>query len=237
MNQMKRENGKITWDIETVPLDLPQKVKQYYIKKNLKIDDSADIDIENLTDYDYPNIQEALRNYKLDLSLTPTTAKIVCLGFKINNGEAGVLTEWRDTSEETILKRFWYANQVIYDQTKRIPLWVTKNGKGFDALFVMVRSSINKVPIPEWLRQSEYLRRYSYFPHFDIQEFFSNYNFRMTQPLNIMAECLGVPYINSSGGQVEELYRNGDYTSIETHCISDVNVTDHLYTMVQPYAR
>lgn len=227
-----KSNVTITWDIETVPDKYSKDMESYQIKRILDIKDDVELSLDNLKFIDTKEAELAglKKEFYKRISLNPITARIACIGVKVNNKPTRILSEWEDKSEIEIIKKFWSGINTLYQKHKQNPLFVTKNGKGFDVQFIIVRSIIHQVAPPSWFKPGIYLRRYSYAPHFDIQEAFSNYNNCMYLPLNLMLESLGIEYQNSYGKEVKNFYDNGEFKRIEEHCISDVEGTYKLFT-------
>jgi len=223
--------NELTVDIETIPQDNGELAESHILKKIIELDTPDTISLADLQKIDDgEKVEEIKSEFIKKMALNPLLGKIVCISVKIDDGRPRSLTEWKLGTEKALLEKFWAGIDTIYQKNgSRPPFIITKNGKGFDLHYIFVRSVLNNINKPSWLKTSDYLRRYSFFPHYDVQEAQTNYRWDINLPLNVMADVMGIDYIPSYGSEVYDFYHSGRKEEISKHCESDVNATYEMY--------
>lgn len=225
----KNYNGlnKLILDIETVGVDfesLDKNSRDYLLK--------------------YSETEEEKNDIKLKLGLWPLTAQIVAIAMlnpETDKGavyyQAGIVEnktasegniEFRTGSEKEIIKWFWEAAE-MYDQ------FITFNGRGFDAPFIIIRSAINKIPPTKNLMPP----RFSSFAHIDLMDQLTFYGAtKRSFTLDFYAKSFGIKSPKAEGvkgSDVAKLYKNGEYARIAKYCMGDVIATKKLYEIWRDY--
>lgn len=218
--------NKLVFDIETVGVDFEKldKGSQDYLLK-------------------YSETDEDKNDVKSKLGLWPLTAEIVAIAMlnpDTNKGavyyqsgdegktfsEEGI--EYRSGSENEIIGMFWKAAE-MYDQ------FITFNGRGFDAPFLLIRSAINKVTPTRNLMPP----RFSSFAHLDLMDQLSFYGAtKRSFSLDFYSKSFGIKSPKAdgvNGAEVGELYKNGEYEKIARYCMGDVIATKQLYEIWRDY--
>jgi predicted PolB exonuclease-like 3'-5' exonuclease len=152
------------------------------------------------------------------LSLSATTAKILCLGYAIDPpGDSPVHVLEGD--EKTILESFWKLSL-------EIDLFVGHNIVDFDLRFIWQRSIVNQ------LRPSREipLARQRCEPIFDTMQEWSHWG-REHVSLDKLAKALGIasPKDSLDGSKVYTHYRDGKLYEICEYCKRDVDTVRQVY--------
>ncbi len=200
-------------DIETVPVrpleDYPSEVRAYLVQK---IEAAKALD---------PTI-----TYEKYASLHPSFGRIVCLS-------AGCLASDRHGNELIITKSFTGDELGILDQFNRQSAYfrntfVHFNGLSFDVPFILTRMRLNRVPCMN--QRFAIIRRFSFDPHLDLLEFYSQWDRAKSIPLGVLAELLGLPLPKAdlSGSKICTAFAAGEIRRIGQHCEWDVATTLNL---------
>jgi predicted PolB exonuclease-like 3'-5' exonuclease len=140
--------------------------------------------------------------------------------------EGGVLrvadvSAWTDrqSDEAEFLARTW-------DRLAGAAL-VTFHGKGFDVPVLELRSLKHAVPIPGWFAAR---RAGVIVEHHDLKEILSAQGAAPPAPLDLYAKLVGLPGKEGvAGGDVQELYEQGELGRIAAYCMTDVVQTFLLF--------
>jgi len=232
---------RLILDIETVgeeydSLDeTTQEVLAHWIKK------------ESKTDGEY---RVALDDLKNGLGLSPLTGEIAAIGVldyekdhvvvyyqapgeKNKEFEEDGVT-YKQMSEKEMLKDFWKGAEV-YDE------FVTFNGRGFDAPFLMVRSAIHKIKPTRKLMEGRYLYQQRDCRHVDLYDQLTFYGAtRRKGGLHLWARAFGIESPKAggvSGDDVGRLFREKKYLDIARYNVGDLYATRDLYTYWDTYLR
>lgn len=160
--------------------------------------------------------------YAKECALSPRTGQIVCIGTSAVMLHGG--------AEADLIRG---AFDVLTDAK---PL-VTFNGLGFDLPYLFTRAAILGLTIP--VQCSDYLRRYSLWPHVDLFAVLSNYGqARKGDSLHGWARAFGLAVTDdTSGADVAAMWAAGNVDGIAAHCASDVALTEQLYTRLASAGR
>lgn len=240
----------ITYDIETIPLNFDEleESQQEYLIRNA-------------------NTPEEIEKRKNEMALSPFTGKIIAIGLKIVEKTAdehrnvvykaissGVLVNkpTQDDNEEAFQeeidgKIFYYCNErklletfwKVIEKYKN-SIFVTFNGRNFDAPFIQLRSAILQVLPSRNLMEGT---RYNYSKHIDLMDELTFYNPTFQGAtrrfnLNFYTIAFGLKSPKSEGvdgANVKEYYQNGEYRTIAEYCLRDVEATWELYLKIKNY--
>ncbi len=121
---------------------------------------------------------------------------------------------------ETLLKEFWSFF------SRRRPLVVTWNGRGFDLPVLLHRAMLHKIPATGWFgdkRSTDYGYRYSADVHCDLMDQLSVYGATRKAPLELFATAMGLAGKQGiDGSQVEKLYTENRLEELASYCEGDV---------------
>ena len=138
------------------------------------------------------------------------------------------------TTEKELLKSFWDAS-AHYDQ------FITFNGRGFDAPYLMIRSAINKI------KPAKNLMTYRYeseqygkiITHLDLLDRLTFFGaVRRKGGLHMWCRAFGIKSPKSegvSGEDVAQLFKDKEYMKIAEYCFNDVLATEKLYEYWEKY--
>jgi len=222
----------LTFDIQTYP-DYSEKIYNHIFQNVVGDKEITPELINEIQDEELK--REIKQRLQTELSTNPFSAKIIAIGYKINNEESDSLVIKEGFSEKEMLQKFWKVNQLIFDYQKSKPIYVTKGGKYFDLPFLVIRSMITGVPTPRWLSYSmdEYLNNYKKFPHFDINMIFRNYS--KILPLNLMAESFGIRIDLVESKEFQNMFERGETDSIRQYCKNSVTAIYQIYKIAKEY--
>ena len=122
---------------------------------------------------------------------------------------------------EKMVRLFWkgvahYGDAVLVDF----------NGRGFDLPLLTLAAFRWGISAPRYFNDPDrYGFRYRFTSkHIDLQEWVTEYGgFRLVGGLNLLAKILGAPgKMDTSGGQVGDLHREGRIDAINDYCLHDV---------------
>ncbi len=217
--------NKLVFDIETVGMDfenLDKDSQEYLLKRSETEEEKEDI--------------------KTKLGLWPLTAQIVAIAVLNPDTDKGAVyyqakekkifneegIEYHSGTEAEIINLFWQAAEK-YDQ------FITFNGRGFDAPFLLIRSAINKI-IPT---RNLMPPRFSSYAHVDLMDQLTFYGAtKRSFSLDFYAKSFGIKSPKAegvSGVKVGALYKNGEYERIARYCMGDVVATKKLYEIWRDY--
>jgi DNA polymerase elongation subunit (family B) len=196
-----------------------------------------------------------------EMALAPLTGKIVCLGMRVMQFKDNAWSEERcgafinaeqlaeqepeilpsgarmvRCSEEKILEGFWRICSLYSN-----PHFITFNGRGFDAPFIMLRSAVLRIRPPFNLMQGT---RYNYREnHTDLLDelcFMNPQSTGATRRYNFdfVTKAFGIPSPKGEGidgSKVGQLYAEGKYQDIAEYCLRDVYATWDLYQTLKNY--
>jgi hypothetical protein len=192
----------------------------------------------------YSETEEDKEDIKSKLGLWPLTAQVVAIAMLNPDTDKGAVyyqtgekkeksftedgIEYRSGTEAEILNLFWKAAE-MYDQ------FITFNGRGFDAPFLIIRSAINKI-IPT---RNLMPPRFSSYAHVDLMDQLSFYGAtKRSFSLDFYSKSFGIKSPKAegvNGAEVGTLYKNEEYEKIARYCMGDVAATKKLYEIWRDY--
>ncbi|MEM6328361.1 MAG: ribonuclease H [Bacteroidota bacterium] len=208
----------IAWDIETVPQPLDSFSYRQQRRHDLMLNDEA----RRTPEADRDDLSRKVR------SLHPMLGWICCiscvrLGAGDQPAEPKSYTAHLRGHESGLLSQFWA------DIAKVGPaLWVTYNGKRFDADWLRVRSAAHGI-VPS---RRDILDRYPFRhePHCDLSRVFD-----CRSGLDDLCDLLGVtsPKGEMHGGIVAEAVAGGRIEDVAAYCEADVRATLECYVRLR----
>ena len=219
---------RLIFDIETIGNDfesLDEKSKGFVLK--------------------FAETPEEEQEAKDGLSFSPLTGEIVAIGILNPDTDKGAVY-FRDvpnklekqtekdiqytplSSEKEILKEFWDTAS-LYDQ------FITFNGRGFDAPFILIRSAVNKIKptknlMPNRYESDQYGKIITHVDLLDRLTFFGSV--RRKGNLHMWCRTFGIDSPKDkgiSGDDVGQLFKDGKYLEIAKYCAGDLWATKELF--------
>lgn len=208
----------LTFDIETIPQLAPLSTIQQE-ELDRKLNDRLQRE---------PHLDEKAERSKM-MGCSPYFGEIVCIGLKATKG---VKTDSKALigTEVDILNQFW---KILYSFNG---LFISYNGKGFDVPFVLRRSMFHGIPVVN--KSFMDIRKYQKYPHFDLQQVLSDFDYKNVVGLRLATELSGIPSPKEEGisaKEVEAAYHEGRIDDIAKYCLRDVEATYLLYLKAKDY--
>lgn len=156
-------------------------------------------------------------------SFDGTFSRIVCIGaISFSDAmEPQGATAWYGGQEKELLRQFWE-----WIGKSRPNLFITHNGLGFDLPFLKKRSIIHQVKPTMDINLAKYRTE----PVYDTLAIWSNWEWRGSVKLDVLARALGVETKSGSGKQVAEMWAGGLGKEIANYCLQDCYVTYACYS-------
>ena len=194
--------------------------------------------------------EKSLENIKRGLPFSPFLGEIVAIGM-VDDKDQGAMyfrtdgpvqkeikdfeekgIQYRVGSEKEILERFW-------EVAKNYNAFVTFNGRGFDAPFLMIRSAVNGIRPSRNLMPNRYLSSQKYGPqHIDLADQFTFYGANRRSSLHMSLMAFGIESSKGgevSGEEVPQAFSDGKYEEIARYCMDDVFATRKLFEAWNDY--
>lgn len=220
--------SRVIFDIETVGVDfdaLEASTREYLLK--------------------WADSEEEQEQVREGLALYPQTGEIaaVCM-LNPDTGKGAVYFQtagdmllpfeeegirYECGTEKEILEKFWVAIK-SYDK------FITFNGRGFDAPFIMVRSAVHRLKPSRDLMPNRYSG-----PHIDLLDqltFFGASRRRFS--LDMWCKTFGIKSPKAdgvSGEDVKGLFKAGRFLDIARYCAGDVKATGELFKVWESYIK
>lgn len=232
--------SKLIFDIETVGVDFDSldKISQDALTRWIKK--------ESVGEDDYRVALEELKN---GLGFSPLTGEIVAIGvldyhknegavyFQAPGQKIGEFSEngirFKTMEEKEMLEKFW-------EVARQYKQFVTFNGRGFDAPFLMIRSAVHGVRPSKDLMRARYL--YQHAPdavHIDLYDQLSFYGaVRRKGSLHLWSRLFGIESPKAggiTGDDVGELFKEKKYADIAKYNVGDLRATKELYDRWERY--
>ncbi len=127
----------------------------------------------------------------------------------------------RTSEEKDLISGFFHMI------SQRAPQLVSFNGRGFDVPVLKYRAMLYGLSCSRWFREGDryngYDTRYSDRYHLDLLEAFSDYGASARCSLHEVASAFGIPgKLETSGGDVLDLFLAGEIGAIRDYCETDV---------------
>ena len=232
----------LVFDIETVSEDFDSldKTTQDVLTRWIKYDSSTETEYE-----------KALEDLKNGLGFSPLTGEVVVIGMMnpetekgeiyfqapgetINEFEEGGFT-FKQMSEKEMLQGFWEVAK-SYDE------FISFNGRGFDAPFLMIRSAVHKIKPTKDLMSNRYLNsQWSGAKHIDLQDQLTFYGaVRRKGGLHLWSRAFGIKSPKAegiSGEDVGRLFREKKFLDIARYNVDDLKATKSLHDFWKNYLK
>ncbi|MBC8409977.1 MAG: ribonuclease H-like domain-containing protein [Rhodobacteraceae bacterium] len=213
----------IVFDIETIPQQSPlTDIQTEKLEQKLK----------RMLGDDFSNKEKYESKKQLIMGTNPYFGEIVCIGIKkvLATGDFDATALIGD--EADILNKWW---KIIKSHRGR---FVHFNGLGFDVPWILKRSMLHKI-VPT---HREFLdtRRFTKFPHFDVQMIMADWDRYAMASLDQTCEFLNVPSPKEGevkASEVAQAFKDGRIKEIAEYCLRDVDATHHVYNIVQQYVK
>ncbi|OGZ57318.1 MAG: hypothetical protein A3B96_01070 [Candidatus Spechtbacteria bacterium RIFCSPHIGHO2_02_FULL_43_15b] len=191
-------------------------------------------------------IEKGLENIKKGLPLSPFLGEIVAIGMLDDKNKGAVyfrrdgshpdatgssdfeesgIHYWSGTEKE-ILERFWEVARNYF-------VFVTFNGRCFDAPYLLIRSAIWGIKPSRNLMPNRYVSMQKYGPqHIDLSDQFTFYGAIRRTGLHFAAKAFGVKSPKDgdiTGEEVPKAFEDGKYEEIARYCFEDVITTKKLF--------
>jgi len=231
---------KLVFDIETIGRDwealdeLTKKDLTRWVKRELETDESFSFKTDNI---------------KEEMGLSPLTGEIVSIAFYDVEREAGAVyfqapeggaiafeengIKYQSMTEVEMLDAFWKIAQKYKE-------FITFNGRGFDAPFMMVRSAINGVVPSVDLMEGRYLYQQRGVAHIDLYDQMTFYGATSKKgSLHLFCRAFDIPSPKEDGigNEVGELFKKKEYEKIARYNMGDVMATKELYLKWEKYLK
>lgn len=227
----------LVFDIETVPQDGPlSSAQEAQLEKKLK----GECQLPYLTGSAYLALkEEEKRHYdskvKMIRGTDPYLGKIVVIGLLHAQESSGfgksAINKFAITGkEEDILKEFW-----AYLSKERFR-FISYNGLGFDVPWIIKRSMHHGIqPTNENFLIT---RRYTRWPHTDLQQVLADWDRRNSCTLDLACETFGIPTPKDgkiAAADVASEFEKGNIKGIADYCVKDITATYELFKLAEQY--
>ncbi|HUZ92375.1 MAG TPA: ribonuclease H-like domain-containing protein [Candidatus Paceibacterota bacterium] len=185
----------------------------------------------------------ALDELKTRLGFSPLTGEIVAIGVldyykdegvvyfqapgeKLKESQEGNMT-FKPMGEKEMLEKFW-------DGARHYEHFITFNGRGFDAPFLMIRSAIHGIRPTKDLMRGRYLyQNNADAVHIDLQDQLTFYGaVRRKGGLHLWSRAFGIESPKASGttgDDVGRLFKEKKFLDIAKYNVGDLRATKALY--------
>src|SRR3990167_1179176 len=230
---------KLVFDIETIGVDFDaldnttQDVLTRWIKK------------ESAGETEY---KEALRELKEGLGFSPLTGEIVAIGvldvdknegafyFKAPGENIKEFSEdnikFKQMTEKEMMENFWTG-------AKEYSEFITFNGRGFDAPFLMIRSAIYGIKPTKDLMEGRYLYQQRDCKHIDLLDQLTFYvATRRKGNLHLWSKAFDIKSPKEegiTGDDVGRLFKEKKFLDIAKYNVGDLRATKELYERWRKY--
>ena len=237
---------KLIFDIETIGVDFDvlDTVTQESLTRWIKKEAAGETDYETMLD-----------ELKSGLGFSPLTGEIVTIGildYHTGQGEVcfaapGEKLEMRDEKLETAEIKFQPMDekamlQKFWDIARKYPYFITFNGRGFDAPFLMIRSAVHGIRPSKDLMRARYLYQQSADAvHIDLYDQLTFYGTsRSKGNLHMFCRAFGIKTPKESGvtgDNVTALFKDKKFLDIAKYNAGDLLATAELYKYWNEYIR
>ena len=170
-------------------------------------------------------VQKYLIEKNIVPALHPFFSKVIAIGLKKPREDPVIL---HGDDEAKLLREFWG-----HIRASPLAMIVTFNGYGFDMPFLNARSVMNGISPEESINLNKW--RMGHSNHFDIMQALSQTGNFAWVSLDITARVLGVPVPEdqTSGAEMGDLYKAGNWDEIVKHNTYDVEITEAIYLKIK----
>lgn len=219
-------------DIETVP-----KVGNYddFIKQYPEQEEYWKLKFEQIKEnqsYKFSDITTPTQMWSQMAGLYPEFGKIICISIgqiQFENNQPNIIKTYSFYSDDEyeLLNNFMNMTNKIHNKYSGVK-WVGHNIKGFDMPYIIKRSIVNEIEVPQkfhFQKQKPWET-----PLLDTQDIwrFNGFN---TAKLGLIAEILNIPNSKTDidGPDIGKTYwNNGELNRIKEYCERDVECTSNV---------
>lgn len=162
-----------------------------------------------------------------ECSLNPRLGRVCAIGYADENGHLSHVAE-DEADEHLLLRGFWDS----VAEREEVIGW---NSHGFDFPFLVTRSIL--LGIRPKVTTAPYLRRYSYYPHFDVKMALLNWPSGYTKGngLDEWAKAFGLEGKSAHGSEVYGMAQRGEWEKIGAYAADDARLTWEVSQRVRPW--
>jgi len=233
--------AKLIFDIETVGenFDELDETTQEALTRWIKKDSSSE-----------EEYQVSLEDLKSGLGFSPLTGQIVVIGVLDADKNQGAVyfqapgqkieefeengIKYKTMTEKEMLEKFW-------ELAKKYDEFISFNGRGFDAPFMMIRSAIHKIKPSRNLMDGRYLYQQKSAVHVDLQDQLCFYgSVRRKGSLHLYSRAFGIKSPKAggiSGDEVGPMFKAGKFKEIARYNAGDLFATGELYNYWNNYLK
>ena len=193
-------------------------------------------------------VEKELEKIKKGLPFSPFLGEIVTIGVTDDAGQSAVYfradndknakdfedggVQYRVGSEKEILEKFW-------EVARNYQTFVTFNGRGFDAPYLMIRSAVHGVRPSRNIMPPRYLSQQRYGPqHIDLADQMAFYGAIRRSSLHFTTKTFGIESPKGgdiTGEEVPQAFKDERYEEIARYCMDDVFATKKLFEYWNKY--
>ncbi len=236
---MSISSNKLVFDLETIGVDfnsldeITHESLTRWIKKESEGNDDYKVALEEL---------------KGGLGFSPLTGEIVVIGvFDVNKNHGVVYFQapgqnikefsegnikFKPMTEKEMIESFWQG-------AKEYQEFITFNGRGFDAPFLMVRSAVHGIRPTKNLMEGRYLYQQRDCKHIDLLDQLTFYGaVRKKGNLHLWSNAFGIQSPKAdgvTGDDVGRLFKEKKYLEIAKYNVGDLVATKELYEKWDKY--
>jgi len=219
-----------TFDIETVPADLPEDLIPKF--------DPSTVKLGNIKDEDKIKQKLAIARamFTADLtkrmSLHPDLCQVVCfVGYRYDTITRHRVSFTAVSGGAKSVRKGWEFIHAAY--TQYVPL-ASYNGIGFDLPVLLHRAMLLNIPVPPGM-YADITKRYSVRYHYDLMQVLSGWDRTRWESLDFYLRRFGIGVKEGNGKGVYKLWKEGKFEQIEEYCKKDVELTCGLFSRVEPW--
>lgn len=239
-NQKENMSGVLVWDIETIPQHELSEIQEKQLAKKIKVKHPMAF-VSTDPNYSYEDVDK-FKN--LLMSTNPFFGQVLL----INSYEHS--SRYPDGFAKSFIPEVHLSNLGIPEQIEEkkmlVDWWeyirnfngtfVGFNSLNFDAYFTIIRSMQHVIEPTntDFLN----LRKYSFWPHYDIMQQLANWGYENKPTLELACDLFKISSPKSGEIKAENVYssfKQGKINEISTYCGEDVRAAYELYKIVRKY--
>lgn len=197
---------------------------------------------------DSKNEEDAMEQIKNGLPFSPFFGEIVTIGM-IDQADRGAVyfradedNSVKDFEEKAVMYRVGDEKEILtrfWEVAAKYENFVTFNGRGFDAPYLMIRSAVHNIRPSVNLMSNRYLSMQRGTRHFDLSDLLTFYGALWRKPsLHFSTQAFGIPSPKEGGvegKEVPQAFKDKRYLEIARYCLDDVRATKSLFEAWDKY--